>query len=59
MTGADDASCPRETREDQGSCLSQLVIDFGLWAKDREINGRINTRMGFINQAPPRQLQGL
>jgi hypothetical protein len=45
-------------RKDQGSCLTQLVIDFGLQAKDREINGRINTRMGFINQAPPRQVQG-
>lgn len=49
----------QERQEDQGSCLTQLVIDFGLWAKDREINGRINTRMGFINQAPLRQLQGL
>lgn len=57
--GAYDASCPGETREDQGSCLTQLVIDFGLRAKDREINERINTRMGFINQASPRQLQGL
>lgn len=59
IDGADDASCPGETGEEQGSCLTQLVIDYGLRAKDREINERINTRMGFINQAPPRQLQGL
>lgn len=48
-----------ETAEAQRSCLTQPVIDLGLRAEDREINGRINTRMGFINQAPPRQLQGL